>query len=44
MVKNTFPIYGRTGVEEEEKRDAQACKELGLTEKSRMLPPNFGAG
>ncbi len=41
MVKNTFPIYGRTGVEEEEKRDAQACKELGLTEKSRMLPPEL---
>ena len=41
MVKKTFPIYGRTGVEEEEKRDAQACKELGLTEKSRMLPPEL---
>ena len=41
MVKNTFPIYGRTGVEEEEKSDAQACKELGLTEKSRMLPPEL---
>ena len=41
MVKNTFPIYGRTGVEEEEKRDAQACKKLGLTEKSRMLPPEL---
>ncbi len=41
MVKNTFPIYGRTGVEEEEKRDAQACEELGLTEKSRMLPPEL---
>ena len=41
MVKNTFPIYGRTGVEEEEKSDAQACKELGLTEKSRMLPPGL---
>ena len=41
MVKNTFPIYGRTGVEEEEKGDAQACKELGLTEKSRMLPPEL---
>ena len=41
MVKKTFPIYGRTGVEEEEKRDAQACKELRLTEKSRMLPPEL---
>ena len=41
MVKKTFPIYGRTGVEEEEKRDAQACKKLGLTEKSRMLPPEL---
>ncbi len=41
MVKKTYPIYGRTGVEEEEKRDAQACKELGLTEKSRMLPPEL---
>ena len=40
-VKKTFPIYGRTGVEEEEKRDAQACKKLGLTEKSRMLPPEL---
>ena len=41
MVKKTFPIYGRTGVEEEEKKDAQACEELGLTEKSRMLPPEL---
>ena len=41
MVKKTFPIYGRTGVEEEEKKDAQACKDLGLTEKSRMLPPEL---
>lgn len=41
MVKKTFPIYGRTGIEEEEKRDAKACKSLGLTEKSRMLPPEL---
>ena len=40
-VKKTFPIYGRTGVDEEEGRDAQACSELGLTEKSRMLPPEL---
>ena len=40
-VKNIFPIYGRTGVEEEETRDAQACNGLGLTEKSRMLPPEL---
>ena len=41
MVKKTFPIYGRTGIEEEEKPDAAACKRLGLTEKSRMLPPEL---
>ena len=40
-VKKTFPIYGRTGVAEEEKRDAQAWSGLGLTEKSRMLPPEL---
>ena len=40
-VKKTFPIYGRTGVAKEEKRDAQACRGLGLTEKSRMLPPEL---
>ena len=40
-VKKTFPIYGRTGVEEEERRDAQACNEIGLTDKSRMLPPEL---
>ena len=40
-VKKIFPIYGRTGVEEEEMRDAQACNELGLTEKSRMFPPEL---
>ena len=41
MVKTTFPIYGRTGIEEEEKTDTEACKSLGLTEKSRMLPPEL---
>ncbi len=40
-VKKTFPIYGRTGIEEEEKQDAAAFKRLGLTEKSRMLPPEL---
>ena len=41
MVKKPFPIYGRTGVEEEEKPDAEACERQGLTEKSRMLPPEL---
>ena len=40
-VKKTFPIYGRTGVEDEETRDGQACDKLGLTEQSRILPPEL---
>lgn len=40
-VKRTFPIYGRTGDREAEMKDRQACKELGLTEESRMLPPEL---
>ena len=41
MVKKTFPIYGKTGDEEAETKDVHACKDLGLTGESRMLPPEL---